>query len=233
MSAQQSAFDKFGMVRAEALLPVMTELEQLNIKDVAGLSLNLLGGGFQVRHLVYQPKADAMKDWRGQAVKIDDVVDEIIELPISQCEPIYFPLQRLHGVKIPYARSVDKQFKKKLPPQFQLNTDGTATLVADVSIKHKPSNSNFWHVELTIKDALSSELLTRDKISVGNLQESDKKKWKPGTVLALSVLEMLLLTSGVKQLEFDRISPSIYNKWLYRLNIIKVNLLGIIKRSVS
>lgn len=216
LKIRSETFDKFGQVKPAAVLG-QTPDGNLNIKEVPGLSLVLLGGKFKSEHIKFRGYGIAMSNWPlKQDVTYQEVSQYIEELPNDQCVPIYFSLKQVHNSTVPYIRPVDKNFKKKIPKEFMIK-EGPNELKAAVTIVHKPTLCNYWHIEFYIKDLLSKEEIKKDKISTSDLESEDAKSWKYGTQIAFAILENIIATNGKEECSKpSKISPRIYNDYLFR-----------------
>ncbi|NIG52512.1 hypothetical protein [Chitinophaga sp. Cy-1792] len=121
---------------------------------IPGLSMNLLGGNYEIKHLKFNQTGGAGKYWDSiREIKLNEYLKDIKLLEVY-C-PIYFFVEDLQNIEFPYSRPNDATAKKLLTelgiPQ---QVGQTANVIAKVEIVHKPSNANYWHVEFTIRESL-------------------------------------------------------------------------------
>ncbi|WP_460950779.1 hypothetical protein [Spirosoma daeguense] len=147
-------FDDFDELREQALKPI----------DMPNLSLNLLGGGFQVRHIDYIQQKKASQSWKGDNVELtEDILECIKEEPDSV--PIFWRYRDLNGQNFDYGRPLehfDRQLLFKLG--YNLNDYKKGDLfpsVGETQIVHSPTISNYWHVEMGIVQIVDKKPLLR------------------------------------------------------------------------
>lgn len=131
--------------------------EPMRYGEVAGLSLNLLGGYFTESHLKYVQKDKAASYWKeGTSVEVNDLIGDV-SVEESRI-PIYLPLLKLHNLQIPFEKNIGQKQLKKLPPGLavEIEEKDNYRVEATLKVKHAPTNANFWHVEFELSD------LTRD-----------------------------------------------------------------------
>jgi len=144
----EETFDELGNVRTDALT-----------KGGSGskfkhYSINLIGGGFIITHLNLRQIEEGQQNWV-EGASVEDYLNKFITLP-NPSIPIYFLLQDLHNVPIPYTTTDKEEIEKyrelfeafNEEPLKQVEVKGTCT------IKHVPTNLNFWHVQLETEDSI-------------------------------------------------------------------------------
>jgi hypothetical protein len=213
--AKGATFDRFGTIAAEALLGLSQDTGGLNLKELQGLSMNILGGKFLPSHLEFRQLGKANNYWPQFArVSYQEISNLIETTPEDLRVPIFYQLKHLHNQPLPYFRQVDSNFKKKIPKEFTLQT-GIQELQAVVRVNHKPTYGNYWHVELSFKDVLSDEDIKRDKISNNDLLKAESQR-KDGTKLAISILENLMMVKGKTSVQQVRsIDRKFYNYYVF------------------
>jgi len=135
-------FNELNILREDAIL----------VKDVPGMSLNLLGGEFKSEHIMYSPKDNGSKRWKGERVYffIDFKKSYVI---LSNPVHIYFPVKKLHGKTFPYYRGKDDHTKKIISAlNLKPEQNGKYKFTGSSRITHDPTNLNYWHIELELKD---------------------------------------------------------------------------------
>jgi hypothetical protein len=136
-------FKKSGNLREDAL----------NAREIINMSLNLLGGAFKTEHIQFKPTGEASKIWDGRESIVYSQYHNLVE-HIPQVIPIFFEVNKLHNIEIPYNRTKEKELSKIISA-FELNpmeTNGVYQLVGKGVISHEPTRLNYWHVEFQIQD---------------------------------------------------------------------------------
>lgn len=154
------------------------------IGQVVGLSMNLLGGKFEVnKHILYWPtKAELFKDdWNGQTIYV--VKNEDFELKNNEGFNLYFKLKDWQGFTFPYhttAKSLDEFNKmhddaKKIAEEEGLsieseicesfkNKNTPFEMKARTKVNHHPNLMNYWHVQLdSYRGNSLNEIVDKDK----------------------------------------------------------------------
>jgi hypothetical protein len=155
-------FDRFGSLRQDALIE--------DLKDVPGLSMNLLGASFKTNDIRYIAKGVASKKWDGFENKL---WLNYIKYASFSCDatPIFFYLKDIHNKTVPYVvpqkTTNEEKFKKlKKAFSFEIKEDGEeATIFGASVIKHTPNKLNYWHVEFVILDIEARYTPTETKIT--------------------------------------------------------------------
>lgn len=145
-------------------------------QDVAGMSMNLLGGGYKAEeHLKFRTRGRGSDAWDGGTItEVSDGDYEIVEVG----SPIFFSFKRLHHVRIPYERQFgsENEFYSYYNNMNQSDAsssdivwkrDGPNEVWGEIFVEHKPTMMNYWHVELLISD----------RISEANLIERTRSGW--------------------------------------------------------
>ncbi len=130
--------------------------------DVFNYSMNLLGAGFNVdEHLALRQVGNGKKRWRGKAEELlsEEEIEESYEV-VEESFPIYYKVEAIDGLDIPYKRSFAKQsdFKNVNDRLIELGKQSAvkvwdpgkkeAQMVACTAVNHDPSLMNYWHVTL-------------------------------------------------------------------------------------
>lgn len=151
----EDVFDEFGFLLDGAIV-------EESLKDIAGMSMNLLGGHFLVEHIRFIPKKAAMKDWEeGNDVAWEDIKSNIES--IENSIPIFFELFSIHKQVYPYFKA-----NKNLPKGIAVDSNSKHTkFQGSTCITHKPTLANFWHIEFQIlaeDESFDNQLVDRSKI---------------------------------------------------------------------
>lgn len=123
--------------------------------DLLDLSLNLLGGKFQIKHIKFIPKikSEACYPWDGKSsIYLSDHLHNysVVEVPCY----IFIDSSNIHNETISYSRTQDKPLDKHLkslgktfkPENKIYNFESRVKFVA------VPTNINYWHFELRINE---------------------------------------------------------------------------------
>jgi hypothetical protein len=111
----------------------------LNAKDVFGLSTYLFGN-YKVEHVKYKAIERPLEDyWSDSTQCLSPTNIKYVEEP-ANIIPIYFEIKSLHLYAFPMHKKGEDG--KKI----------TETINGMVHVIHKPTNTNYWHFELIVKD---------------------------------------------------------------------------------
>ena len=97
----EDTFDDKGYLREDVL----------DYKQSDDMSWNLLGGEFEVKHMHYTTSKPGSDDWEGDTINISEYKGCFNY--IEDCNPLYLPLRKIHGITIPYITK-DKILKEKI-----------------------------------------------------------------------------------------------------------------------
>ena len=213
----QDTFDNFGLLKIGSLVAIDENSKKGFINQVPGMSKCMLGGLFYSLHLKYRAKNVAMDDWEkdGPPIQFKELIKhiEVQPNPIS----IYFPLHQIHRKEIPFVLDQkNREYKKKLPQQLTQSST-KINLSAMVELLHKPTNSNFWHVELHIKDLMTDNYFKSQQVAK-IISEEPIDQQKHGNQVANSVLENILMVNGKAKIIKRAIMPiGVYLKPIFFL----------------
>jgi hypothetical protein len=201
---KEETFDKFGGVREDALVSTR--------KDVAGLSLNLLGNKFIPKHIGYLANKDAGQEWDGSETYAQLWKKYIKWVTYRKSSvPVFFLLDDLHNQTFPYYRKKDKDVDKLLKALNIKSADeeDTVKLYGASVIKHVPVRLNYWHIEFKLLDIEAREKgnsskITREKIKSSPIENTSsdilKQHWI--TQAAIFALNDILLHSAYDFLDY-------------------------------
>lgn len=163
----EDTFDRIGLVKVDAI-------QRQTTKEMIGLSMNLLGGYFKENHLHFNPKGKAVELWAfgSPTLKLRDLTIESSNNKIG----IFYNVASLHNNTFQFPVQSDKVTYKKLPKELAISTDENlfiTTFRATLKILHKPTYSNYWHVELHIQPNINNE---DEIISTKEVQKAQYKK---------------------------------------------------------
>jgi len=117
------------------------------------LSCNLLGGKFEEPHANFVAKIKSAADapWEGQRVRISDYRGQYNKL--KSIDPIFIPTNAIHDKLIPFQAENSKHNRQRVGklPFEPVNGDGMK-LNGVSKIIHSPTNINYWHVEVEVRD---------------------------------------------------------------------------------
>lgn len=145
-------FDEFGFLISKYFVE--------SRKELPNLSLNILGY-FKKPHIVFRSINYASQRWRiSRFVNYFKLLKNIQLL--ENVYPIIIPFDRFHNVRFPYVRN-DKEYLKKIPDELKSTHEPSINM----RIEHYPNNSNFWHVQLDIKDRVTNNVNFKAKYGEG------------------------------------------------------------------
>ena len=139
--------------------------DAIGYKDVPGLSLNLLGGKFKIRHLKYKVlmKTPASQKWDGTTqIFLSEHLNDF-EVVKGGC-PIFLDANKLHDKPIPYDREKNSHLDKEVQNFFNnmipagIDVGNKYKLEARIKLAHDPINLNYWHVEYELYDFQNTRL---------------------------------------------------------------------------
>ena len=165
---QDEVFDRLGSL----LEKVFTE------KEIPNMSMNLLGGQFKSEHIQFNPTKEATKIWDGQELIFYSKYHSLVQ-EFTTTTPIFFDVENIHNITLPYQRSKDKTFSQLIEALYPqtVEKEGKYELTGRSLVSHEPTLLNYWHVEFQIKDF-------EDK-----LIKDTKSKWRKDVVeTALNVI---------------------------------------------
>lgn len=146
----------------------------LTYSDIPGLSLNIVGGRFKLKHLKFKlnGKSSAVLPWDGSSSIY--LCDHLNNYEIAGIySPIFIDSEYTHNLNIPYSRPYDKHLKNLLialgrevvPENNICNFTGRLKFVP------APTNLNYWHVELKIFDVEKNEINKKSSTWIRTLCE--------------------------------------------------------------
>lgn len=131
------------------------KLKEACFEHVVHQSMNLHGGHFQPHHVKFVQKNAAQDSWNGESdVSLEEYEDLIIEN--SDAVPIFYRASKLcQPQTTPWTfqnkdsyNSALKLFPAGIFPPY---TKGASVdLPTEIRIKHMPTNTNYWHVQMEV-----------------------------------------------------------------------------------
>jgi hypothetical protein len=123
--------------------------------DVPNMSLNLMGGKFKERHLKFIPKmrTEAVKKWDGfKRIYLSEFLNDYEKIE-TFC-PIYFDVNNIDLVNIPYQQNKSKEINRLLLElgEKPVEKNEKYQFTAQTEVMHDPTFLNYWHVEFKLKD---------------------------------------------------------------------------------
>lgn len=175
---KEETFNELGMLRPGTL----------DIKRVPGMSLNLLGAFFLPEYSFFRTSGKGSDSWgEGEVVYLSDHLKEYHF--VDNTTLIFFDVNKLHNITIPYNQSTQDSEAKKFASIFNKKAEGDKyKFDGKVQIDHSPTKLNYWHVELN----LTGEINQDQKLA------GIKNKWHSS--LAKSALESLLTPYAYSEL---------------------------------
>ena len=164
--------------------------DDLDKDDIPNMSMNLMGGKFKDKDVLYSPFGEGSKNWiPGTKIYLDNFLDKYKVL--ANYTLIYFMVSEIHNITVPYSRPKDRDSEKlakalanaTYPPKsladsFEFN--GRALVL------HAPTNLNYWHTEYVI---------------MGNDDRVPKNRSSWREELCKSLINNLLVVNGVNKLD--------------------------------
>lgn len=210
----EDVFDEFGFLLDGAIV-------EESLKDIAGMSMNLLGGHFLVEHIRFIPKKNAIIDWEeGSNVVWGDIKNDIESKSTENPIPIFFELFSIHNQPYPYHKE-----NKSLPKGIAVDNNSKHTkFQGSTSVLHKPTLANFWHIEFHLLEdkLLGSKLVDRKKTASFDYnrsednegEDNEKLKGQPfRTQCAYFAYQQIIKVKAISNIsEFDKIPSSSYIK---------------------
>lgn len=148
-------FTDTGIIKEEYLKP----------REASELSMNLFGAFYKPRHLKFTALKKGSEDWNGQRIYLADFANDYTT--VSTFCPLIYELNSLHNQEVPsYSQynpkdkttadhiKVNKLINEVVENQYKVQ--GKAIII------HKPTNLNYWHVELHIQLAPHKEVLKKE-----------------------------------------------------------------------
>jgi hypothetical protein len=148
----EDTFHSIGTLRAEAI----------SYRDIPGMSLNLMGAGFESEHTYFCITGSGSVNWKGNTIDIQDFMD-CYEFQKEGCI-IFLDCRKIHSQPVNYHRTQDKPLKAEIDKFFEHLSikppleDGKYVLEGVTQVKHVPTNLNYWHVELHQRDYADNQL---------------------------------------------------------------------------
>ncbi len=129
-------------------------------KELAGFSVNLMGGKFEQHHLAFSPKTHNV-DWYPDNCPQPDSYCRLIEYDISDPQGLYFQAT-VFSERFPIDKELDGRFETEF---FELE------------VVHKPTLANFWHFQYAfIQIMVDGQNETHHEIERDSFQK--KKRFK-------------------------------------------------------
>ena len=157
----ERTFDEFDEIQIDALFPLNVHSGKPDLKKCIGYSMNLLGGHFNVEHIKYRTlqKGSDLWDFR-QQINLQEYIDcyEVLE---TKSIPVFFEFEALNEFQVSVITS-NKDIVKNIYKDAEHNDQKTKALKelfdgkkheidCKVSIVHRPTVLNFWHVQLEVE----------------------------------------------------------------------------------
>ena len=144
-------------------------LKESCFEHVVHLSMNLLGGAFKPEHVCFVQKKPGSNDWtKSEVINIEDYMD-----CIEKCEkatPIFYRnsviCQSYISIAIvfPDASAYKSfcQYYKKEKPLPPYKKGDSVDVIFETRIEHRPTNLNYWHVQMEVYPELKGEMLNNN-----------------------------------------------------------------------
>lgn len=154
-------------------------------KDVPGLSMNLLGSFYLLKHVKFRTIGKGAQPWLNTKIYMTDFINHY-EVLNNFC-PIIYKLNDLHNASVPFINKKNKDTDKfikanNLMPEI---IETQYKLKGKIIIKHEPTNLNYWHIELKLLNALNQEVTKNN-----NLWEKSATSYVLEHFLSVPLLEV-------------------------------------------
>lgn len=135
-----------------------TEILDIDVlgESIVGMSVNLMGGHFNVSHLKYYTphKYLAGQYWDGKReIKLIDFVGQYE--PQDNTYPLYYSSKAVHRQILPCElKNAPKDQLKRIKEVFKKSAEifkDNASVKCEIFVKHKPNNLNYWHSQIELK----------------------------------------------------------------------------------
>ena len=188
--SKQETFNKFGMVRDDAILD----------NEIPGMSMNLLGGMFQSDFIYLNPTKDASKKWDGSEIVLYSKYRKLVQkIPVTT--PIFFEVKKLHNITFPYNRIIDKDTRKLVNSLDikPIEDSGHFKFLGRSVIIHEPTRLNYWHVEFQILDIMNQQVT------------NTSSNWKK-TVAKIALSDIIKVNALMDCPNLEKIPETYYRK---------------------
>lgn len=152
---ESQTFNEFGVATEDAIID--------SFKRLTNMSCNMLGGEFTCDHIRWRQTGIAKDRWDGVTRNVQDFDPNDLH-NLGDSVGILIPLKELYQIKYPFKKRTKNKDQKnalasKQPVDTQkeiLDENGkkieqtTFSFEPGVIVEHSPSNSNYWHVELSL-----------------------------------------------------------------------------------
>lgn len=150
--------------------------------DVLDWSTNLLGGEFKIEDVFWRQKGEGIEEWNDGDVDICKYNGCYEHTKSSYC--VFIAINSLHNITVPYKRVFGS--KSDLEKYLEKTHDITVDAIeqqhagyeqecrATITIEHKPTKLNYWHMTIEITPKDFTEPITRD----GKKNKSVKRRVK-------------------------------------------------------
>ncbi len=214
----EGTFTQTGTVKAEAIYG--------RLDDLKSLSMNLLGGEFDVDDIKWRQYDFASSEWNYEKTIFYHQVHDSISLHEGKI-PILYYLKNLQEFKFPFRRNFNPKENQKQIPQ---KLDPTAVFLEPDSIEekkeykygyqgftkinHKPSCGNFWHVEIFVQPYQGNDKEKLNKIESYDVnREPNPQHWSTQIGIALAQhLRDLPKISKVDPSKVNSVLPKFFMK---------------------
>ncbi len=138
--------------------------------DVLDWSTNLLGGKFKVEDVYWRQKEKGIIEWNNEDVNIDDYNGCYEQITSANC--VFITINCLHNKSIPYKRKFGS--KRNLEQYVEKTHDIEEEAIkhwgvcdepechATITVEHKPTMLNYWHMTIEIAPRDFTEPIPRD-----------------------------------------------------------------------
>lgn len=151
--------------------------------DVLDWSTNLLGGEFKVEDIQWKQEGEGCSYWKGEEINIADY--EGCYTCLESVYPVFIAIGKLHKMGIPYKRKFGQKsdvihyaedthdLTKEDVEQWTPKEDPQCH--ATITVEHKPTKLNYWHMTVEITPLDFKEPMDRNSKRSKSLKDRVKK----------------------------------------------------------
>lgn len=144
--------------------PDISKITSLAFRNIAEMSVNIMGGKFKKEDAYWMQKGEAHKSWNGTE-EINPTLFEALCEPSDQVTLFYFRAKSLHGLRFPHPRRLNKEGERKLYKIVnqvcdELMSDNTKIVIVEGRLKftHVPTKMNYWHGQIELSTIMANEI---------------------------------------------------------------------------
>lgn len=215
-TTESQTFNELGAAEEDAIIDSYDAL--------TNMSCNLLGGEFVCDHIRWRQTGMAKAIWDKVTRTVADFDPANLHNE-SDSIGILIPLKELYQIKVPFTkRTKDKGQRKSLELKQPVETfketvvengkrseETTFKFNPGIIVEHSPSNSNYWHVELSLTENANGEVVKMKNFRPFDEKIADMENQHHTTLAAMHFMQNLTIITK-KQSDFtsETIGREIY-----------------------